>query len=161
MNNLGYYEIQQCSQQWRIFLHAFASQFSSKAEPAELRAFMHDLGRTMAQSLPVTDGSSLPALAAAMNVMWAQLNWGWVELIEEADSLQVAHHASPLKAAFGEAALEWSPALIEGIYAQWFEGLGMDPSLHLVQRGAVLEDGQLFVYELKKQHETPAYFTRR
>jgi hypothetical protein len=33
--------------------------------------------------------------------------------------------------------------------------------MRLQQRGGVQEDGQLFIYELKKQTEEPSYFTRR
>lgn len=160
-NNTHYYEQQQCSIQWKAFLSAFSTEFSSKGEMKDLRAFMHQLGRTMAAGFVVADGSSLQALEDCMNAVWMQLNWGWVQLTEEADSLMVAHHASPLKIAFGVEALEWSPALLEGAYAHWFEGLGMDKSLKLSQRGMPLEDGQLFIYELKKQVEPPSYFTRR
>ena len=160
-NNAQYYEAQQCSIQWRAFLAAFSTEFASKASAKDLRLFMHAMGRSMARDLSVTDGSSLQNLEASMNDIWLQLDWGWVELFEETDCLLVAHHVSPLKMAFGAAALEWSPALLEGIYAQWFEALGMDPSLRLTQRGVVLEDGQLMVYELKKQSDETSYFTRR
>jgi len=160
-NNTQYYEEQQCSVQWRAFLAAFSTEFASKGEVKDLRMFMHQLGRTMAAGFQVNDGSSLQSLEDCMNRTWSSLNWGWAQLIEEADCLIVVHHASPLKVAFGSAALEWSPALLEGIYAQWFDGLGMDKSLRLQQRGGVQEDGQLFIYELKKQTEEPSYFTRR
>jgi len=159
--NAKYYENQQCSVQWKAFLKAFSAEFASKGDVKDLRAFMHQLGRTMALEFSIGDGSSLLALEAGMNQVWSQLNWGWTEIVEEVDSLVVAHHASPLKIAFGVDALEWSPALLEGIYSQWFDGLGMDKTLRLSQRGSVLEDGQLFVYELKKQVEEPSYFTRR
>ena len=159
--NAKYYENQQCSIQWRAFLKAFSAEFASKGDVKDLRAFMHQLGRTMASEFSIGDGSSLLALEAGMNHVWAVLNWGWAEVIEETDSLVIAHHSSPLKVAFGADALEWSPALLEGIYSQWFDGLGMDKALRLTQRGAVLENGQLFVYELKKQLEEPSYFTRR
>jgi len=159
--NAEYYEIQQCSIQWKAFLKAFSVEFASKGDVKDLRAFMHQLGRTMASEFSIGDGSSLLALEAGINKVWLQLNWGWVEIIEEVDSLILAHHASPLKVAFGPEALSWSPALLEGIYAQWFDGLGMDKTLRLSQRDTILEDGQLFVYELKKQVEEPSYFTRR
>lgn len=160
-SNIKYYEAQQCSVQWRAFLQAFSVEFAAKGEVRDLRAFMYQLGRTMGGSFSVMDGSSLPALEACMNRIWAELNWGWVQLVEEPDSLVVAHHASPLKTAFGATALDWAPALLEGVYAQWFEALGMDRSLLLSQRGTPLEDGQLFVFQLKKQLEEPSYFTRR
>lgn len=159
--NAQYYEAKQCSPQWRAFLAAFATQFASKGDVKDLRNLMHDLGRTMAQQFPLHDGSSLDALQAGMNRVWSEIDWGWVELTEEAEALVVAHHISPLKVAFGAESLGWSPALLEGIYAQWFEKLGMDTSLQLTQRGNALEDGQLFIYELKKKREETSYFTRR
>ncbi|MCH8622858.1 cellulose biosynthesis protein BcsD [Undibacterium sp. TS12] len=158
---IHYYEEQQCSVQWRSFLGAFSAEFASKGEEKDLRAFMHQLGRTMSKGYDVTDGSSLQALEACMNRVWSAMNWGWVELVEEADALVVAHHAAPLKVAFGPDALNWSPALLEGVYAQWFEGLGMDKSLRLTQRDGAYEEGQLFVFDLKKQLDEPSYFTRR
>ncbi|MFZ6744048.1 cellulose biosynthesis protein BcsD [Undibacterium sp. JH2W] len=160
-NTIRYYEEHQCSIQWRSFLGAFSTEFASKGDVKDLRAFMHQLGRTMAAGFNVTDGSSLQALEACMNRVWSDMNWGWVELVEEADSLVVAHHAAPLKVAFGDKALDWTPALLEGIYAQWFEGLGMDKTLRLIQREGVFDEGQLFVFDLKKQSEEPSYFTRR
>lgn len=160
-NTIRYYEEQQCSVQWRSFLEAFSTEFAAKGEVKDLRAFMHQLGRTMASGFDVNDGSSLQALEVCMNRVWSGINWGWVELVEEADALVVAHHAAPLKVAFGVSALNWTPALLEGMYAQWFESLGMDKSLRLTQRDGVFEEGQLFVFDLKKQLEEPSYFTRR
>ncbi|MFZ6849488.1 cellulose biosynthesis protein BcsD [Undibacterium sp. RuRC25W] len=159
--NVQYYESQQCSTQWKAFLRAFSTEFASKGDISDLRAFMHQMGRTMAQEFSIGDGSSLSALEDSINQIWFQLNWGWAEIAEEADSLVIVHHVSPLKVAFGEDALTWSPALLEGIYAQWFDSLGMDKTLRLSQRKAALEEGQLFVFELKKQIEEPSYFTRR
>ncbi len=160
-NTILYYEEQQCSMQWKYFLRAFSAEFASKGDVKDLRAFMYQLGRTMAAGFDVSDGSSLQALEACMNQVWASMNWGWVELVEEADALVVAHHAAPLKVAFGADAMDWTPALLEGIYAQWFEALGMDKSLRLMQRDGAYEEGQLFVFDLKKQSEEPSYFTRR
>lgn len=161
LNNMSYYAEQQCSPQWRAFLTAFATEFSSKGDTRELRAFMYQLGHTMGAGFKLVADGSLQELEACMNGIWAQLNWGWTELLEEKDSLLVAHHASPLKVAFGTNALSWAPALLEGVYAQWFESLGMDKSLRLTQNGDAQEDGQLFVFQLKKQADEPAYFNRR
>jgi len=159
--NVQYYESQQCANQWKAFLVAFSAEFASKGDVPDLRAFMYQMGRTMAAAFPALDGTSLQALEDGINSYWSQINWGWVELVEQAESLIVEHHASPVKVAFGTDALTWSPALLEGVYAQLFDNLGMDKSLCLTQRGDAQEDGQLFVYELKKQLDEPTYFTRR
>lgn len=158
---LSYYQDQQCAKQWQAFLLAFSSEFAAKADPAELRGFMYELGWRMAQQFEVKDGSSLQALQDCMNQVWASLNWGWVEIQEEADALVLSHYAAPLSAAFGAHALAWSPALLEGVYAQWFEALGMDKSLRLAQKKAADDDGLLLVYELKKFLEDAAHAANR
>ncbi len=158
---LSYYQEQQCARQWQAFLQAFSSEFAAKADPAELRGFMYELGWRMAQQFEVKDGSSLQALQACMNQVWSELNWGWVEIQEEADALVLSHYSAPLSAAFGATALTWTPALLEGVYAQWFDALGMDKSLRLMQKAQADEDGLQLVYELKKFFDEAAHTNKR
>ncbi|MDY7538501.1 cellulose biosynthesis protein BcsD [Undibacterium sp. RTI2.1] len=161
VSNINYYEQQQCSVQWRAFLNAFSVEFSAQGDVNDLRTFMYKLGLTMAASFKVDGGETLLTLESGINKVWADLDWGWVQLRDESDCLLIEHNASPLKVAFGEQALDWSPALLEGVYSYWFESMGIDKSLRLSQRGAVLDDGLLIVFQLKKQVEEQAYFTRR
>ncbi|MFZ6814257.1 cellulose biosynthesis protein BcsD [Undibacterium sp. Rencai35W] len=159
--NINYYEEQQCSTQWRAFLGAFSTEFSAQGDVQDLRAFMFKLGLRMAASFKLEGGATMRTLEASMNKIWCDLNWGWVQLNEEADSLIIEHNASPIKLAFGEQALEWSPALLEGVYTHWFESLGVDKALRLTQKGAALEQGRVIVFQLKKHTEEHAHFTRR
>jgi hypothetical protein len=161
INNINYYAEQQCSIQWRAFLTAFAKEFSERGEASDLRNLMHRLGRSMAASFSVAEGGTLSGLEESMNRVWFDLNWGWVRLSEQTDCLLLEHNAAPLKVAFGEDALTWTPALLEGIYAQWFETLGVDKSLKLTQRGAALEGGQLLEFQLKKHVEESSFLGRR
>lgn len=144
-----YIETQQISREWQLFLCAFAQEFSEKGDARDLRALMHQLGRRMALLTPVEDGSSLQALEDGVNRVWAEMNWGWVELQEQSDALLIMHYVAPLRHAFGEAAIGWTPALLEGMYAQWLEKLGMDKSLRLVQRSPE-DHGRLLTFELRK-----------
>ncbi|GGX44133.1 cellulose biosynthesis protein BcsD [Undibacterium squillarum] len=155
-----YIENLQVSRQWQFFLKAFAQEFSQKGDVRELRLLMHRLGRRMATMVSVTDGSSLQALEDAMNRVWTDMNWGCVELSEQADALLVLHQFAPLRLAFGPEASVWTPALLEGIYAQWFEALGMDSSLRLTQRGNEDEDC-LLVFELKRVVDEFAFIGKR
>lgn len=155
-----YIETQQISRQWQFFLQAFAQEFSQKGDVRELRLLMHRLGRRMATMVKVADGSSLQALEDAMNQVWSEMNWGCVELSEQADALLVLHQFAPLRMAFGEDASTWTPALLEGIYAQWFEALGMDSSLRLSQRSDENAD-RVLVFELKKVVDEFAFSGRR
>lgn len=147
-----YIETQQNSREWQLFLHAFAQEFSEKGDVRDLRALMHQLGRRMALLAPVEDGSSLQALENAVNRVWSEMNWGWAELQEQADALLIMHYVAPLRHAFGEAAIGWTPALLEGMYAQWLEKLGMDKSLQLVQRSPE-DHGRMLTFELRKAPE--------
>lgn len=158
---LGYYQDQQCGKQWQAFLLAFASEFAGKADAAELRGFMYELGWRMAQQFEVSDGSSLQALQDCMNQVWRELNWGWVEIQEEAEALTLYHYAAPLKQGFGAEALSWSPALLEGVYAQWFDALGMDKSLRLMQKAASDDEGMQLIFELKKHYDEVSHATHR
>ena len=74
--------------------------------------------------------------------------------------ISACFHPGPLRTAFGEDASAWSPALLEGIYAQWFEALGMDSTLRLSQRGDENADCVL-VFELKKVVDEFAFSGRR
>jgi hypothetical protein len=131
--NLQYFSERQCSVQWRAFLRAYAAEFSMQGAPGDLRLFMSRLGCTMASSYPLRSTASLASLQTEMNRIWQEIDWGWVQLTEKPGYLCIEHHCSPLKEAFGEEALVWSTALLEGWYAQWFKSLSGENGLRLQQ----------------------------
>ena len=133
---LEYHLAQQCSRQWNPFLRAIAAEFQGKIDEAELRALMRRIGESMARSLELSPGDSLQELEASINSVWYGMDWGWVRLKEMQNHLSIEHFSSPLARAFGEEALSWTPALLEGIYAHWFSTLGADSSLRLRQSGS-------------------------
>ena len=51
--------------------------------------------------------------------------------MDEADYLRIAHSCAPLQA-FGSAALNWTPAFLEGVYQTWLSALGAE-GLSVVQ----------------------------
>lgn len=144
--NLGYFARQQCSGQWRTFLTAFAVEFGQQIPVAELRVLMARLGTSMAQNMRLPAGNTVEELEAAINTIWQEMNWGWVKLTEKADGLFIEHHLAPLQAAFGEPALSWSPAILEGIYAHWFSVISANPSLQLVQAEMAKSDEFLITF---------------
>lgn len=132
--SLAYYARQQCSSQWFAFLGAFAEEFGQQIPVAELRVLMARLSRSMAKHIPAPSGSTIEELEESINTIWFNMDWGWVRLTEKDDGLFVEHHASPTMHTFGEDALAWSPALLEGIYADWFAAIGgKDSPLRLTQ----------------------------
>jgi len=144
--NLKYFTQQQCSSQWQVFLHAFASEFGQQIPVAELRVLMMRLGAAMAQGLAAPTGNTLSELEASINAIWFDMDWGWGKLTEKDDGLYIEHNAAPLLGAFGEAALAWSPAILEGIYAHWLVALGANSGLQLSQVAADKPDALSLVF---------------
>lgn len=147
---LEYHATQQCARQWNAFLLALAAEFQGKIEEAELRALMRRIGDTVARTLALNPGDSLQELESSINSVWFGMDWGWVRLKEMQNYLSIEHYASPLRKAFGEEALSWTPALLEGIYAYWFSTLGADSSLRLRQFGAPGGIGQPIEFRFGK-----------
>lgn len=131
--SLEYFTRQQRSTQWGTFLAALASEFGQQIPVAELRVLMSRLGKSMAETLPIPVGNTVADLEKSMNVIWFDMNWGWVNLIERNTGLFVEHYAAPLQGAFGKQALAWSPAILEAIYAHWFVAMGAGSELQLTQ----------------------------
>lgn len=131
--DLGYFTQRQCSNQWQVFLTAFAGEFGQQIPVAELRVLMSRLGTSMAQRLDMPAGNTLAELEESINAIWFDMDWGWVRLVEKPDGLFIEHHLAPLRFAFGEEALAWSPAILEGIYAHWFGAISGNAALQLTQ----------------------------
>lgn len=119
---IEYFTEQQCSRQWKGFLRAFAGEFATQLDEADLRALMRRIGERFAHEAEVDLGNcrTLDDLQLAMGQVWVRLDWGWVELADRGDYLEVRHHCAPLIAAFGPDALRWSPGFLEGAYQAWF-----------------------------------------
>jgi hypothetical protein len=130
---LDYFVGRQCPAQWQGFLHATASELASRFGPDDLRAVMHGIGARFAAEIELPDSQTVPDMEAAMSAVWQRLDWGYMELEEQSGSLQLIHHCAPLLAAFGEDALTWTPAFLEGAYQQWFVQLGASDVLRVRQ----------------------------
>lgn len=145
-NNLDYFAKQHCSVQWRAFLTAFAGELGQQIPVGELRTLMGRLGRSMARSGAMPQGNTMAELEASINQILFDMSWGWVALVEKNDGLYIEHHAAPLQQAFGDEALPWSSAILEGMYAHWFSVISGDPSLKLVQVGFEKPENLLLVF---------------
>lgn len=144
--SLDYFARQQCSTQWGAFLAAFASEFGQQIPVAELRVLMARLGKSMAQNIPAPSGNTIAELEESINDVWFDMDWGWAKLIEKDTGLFIEHHVAPLQGAFGDQALAWSPAILEGIYAHWFANMGAGSALQLTQVEPALPDTLLIVF---------------
>jgi hypothetical protein len=122
----AYYAARSCSPQWRVFLSAFAVELQTGAEPEEVRGFLRQIGRRMADLMVLPKTETLEALEAVMNQAWSEIEWGWVKLFPEDDGIRIVHGAYPN--AFADPSNELWPrgaaALMEGVYGQWMLGQG-------------------------------------
>lgn len=123
----------QANRQWKHFLAALAAEFSEQLPDLDLRAMMQRIGVRFATQLPLPRCDTVPQMQDAMSQLWASCDWGWVELHESADHLAIRHYCSPLRAAFGEQHLRWTPAFLEGVYQQWFQSMGSGSTLRVQQ----------------------------
>lgn len=144
--NLVYFSKQRCSAQWQVFLAAFANEFGQQIPVPELRVLMARLGTSMAQAISPPVGNTIAELEESINSIWFDMEWGWVSLEEKDDGLYILHHVAPLYGAFGEEALAWSPAILEGIYAHWFSLMGAGAELRIVQVFPAKTDNLLIVF---------------
>ncbi len=123
----------QAARQWKQFLRALAAEFSDQLAEADLRGMMQRVGGRLAAQLPLPRCDTLAQMQHAMSDVWQGCDWGWVELHETADHLAIRHFCSPLRAAFGDQHLRWTPAFLEGVYQQWFHSMGSGSTLRVQQ----------------------------
>lgn len=138
---LDYLLQRQISPQWRGMLSALASEFEAQIGHDELRQLMHRVGSRFAAAHPLPECASTAELEQALNLYWHEMDWGYVELADEAEALRIVHYCAPLQA-FGDAALAWTPAFLEGVYQTWMCALGAQ-GLSVAQTSAFGADSAL------------------
>jgi hypothetical protein len=151
---IDYHLERQCADQWRPFLASFAAVLGSQIPREDLRGLMREIGVGMAQGWAVPQCDSLQELETRLNEVWERLHWGWVELRELEDYVRVRHFSSPLITAFGPEAVQWAPALLEGVYGWIFETLGAGEEFAVTQHGEVSPRGEAIEFRLQSRTET-------
>ncbi len=142
-----YLHMQRRTVQWNFFLQAFAQELPQRMSQEEIRTLMHDTGRRTGEMLILPLCDSIEEIEQAANQHWAQLGWGYVYLEERSDYLAIEHRYAPLEEVFGEGAVNWAGAFLEGVYQQWFAQMGASSSL-LVKQAEIEKEGCL-LYSLK------------
>ncbi|MFM0506902.1 cellulose biosynthesis protein BcsD [Paraburkholderia sp. RL17-373-BIF-A] len=135
---LDYLLERQISPQWRGMLTALANEFEAQIGRDELRQLMHRVGSRFAAAHPLPACDSTAELARTLNLYWHEMDWGYVELADEPESLRIVHYCAPLQA-FGGTALAWTPAFLEGVYQTWLSALGAQ-GLSVAQTSGYSED---------------------
>jgi len=125
--SLRYYMQQHCARQWAHFLAAMFAEFEERVDPAEADQFLETLGTRMAQSLPLRRCDSLAELEDDINAVLEGIDWGWVQITEAGDYVEIVHGAYPVVAQ-DEARRSWIAPVLEGLYTEWMAEQGGDAS---------------------------------
>lgn len=133
--SLAYFLSGPTAPQWADFLQVLGEELGEQMSPEEIRAFFFLLGQRMARRTPLSAGETLQDLEQLVNERLRQIGWGWMRIRDLNTSLEFLHSCSPFRQAFGDAALEWAPGLLEGLYGEWLKQIGAEESLVLQQLG--------------------------
>lgn len=147
---LNYYAGQTRTPEWLDFHLALGAEFSEQLGENELRVLMQRIGGRLARQLSLGACDSLSSLQNKINAIWAQRNWGVIELLDSGDSLYIRHLVSPLVNEFGAVSIAWIGGLLEGVYEEWFKALGAGNGLHVRQAAAYNADIHSFEFVLKQ-----------
>jgi hypothetical protein len=130
-NFKNYVKAQRIPLQWEMVLRAMASEMSSVSDAPDLRDFFFRIGERFASEAGnrFQGVETLEALEESLNAFWAEMTWGWVELIEEDGGIDINHQCAPLAQAFGDEALSWSVGLLEGFYQTLFNEFGANEDM--------------------------------
>lgn len=138
--------------QWQHFNQALALELAAGLPEAEIRRLFLRIGQRMADTLPVPRCDDTRQLQQAFNAHWEALGWGVAVLQEEADALRIVHACSPLARQFGPDKGDWAAALLEGVYARWFESQGLPANLS-VRALPAQEDRGWIELRLSRTHQ--------
>jgi len=137
----------QTSRQWRNLLSATTSEMAGFESKEQLRAMMVRIGNKFAIQADLPEGGTLDEYEKCMCGVWDDMDWGWVELKERGDALQITHHCSTHgrlnSEALSDASEVWVSSFLEGVYQQWVSQMGAGEKLQLKQAGIADEFGTI------------------
>lgn len=144
-NSLNYHRQQRQHEgrQWQTLVQALAGEILTSAGPADAQAFFRHIGNSLARSQPIAEQATLQSLEQELNRIWSQLDWGWVSLQHEGNSLRITHGAYPQL----DEMRDWLPILkviLEGCYQSWLTQQGGEVSLTVTCTAQ--EDDTLVLY---------------
>jgi hypothetical protein len=145
--NIDYKVKRQTSRLWRNLLSATASELSSEESKDELKLMMVRIGFRFASQTTLPEDGSLNDYQKFMCSVWADMDWGWVELRDSGDTLHITHHSSTngrlTNGAFSDASDDWVSSFLEGVYQQWMSRMGAGEKLRIKQASEADEFGSI------------------
>lgn len=116
-----------------LVLRHVMSEVLRSAGAEQARALCYAVGVKIASENTLGKVDKLAELEELAQRFFSARDWGWMRLEERDDAVDFVHGCAPLRSWFGEAGLAWSPALLEGFYAEWLRQLGAGERLELRQ----------------------------
>lgn len=125
---------------WPVITAVMMAEVHRSATEEQARGFFHSLGGRIAAMVSVDDIQGLDSLCERINMLWAQLGFGNVEMTLDDDGIDLRHSDAPHMPPPDNDDL-WSTMvgpLLEGAYDSWFRTLGSSASL----RTRVVKEGE-------------------
>lgn len=121
--------------QWAAFLSLLGAELSAELPADELRQFLVRLGEAFARERPLPPCDDIPALEAAINSVWAGMQWGYASVADAGQHMTVTHRACPLPAAM-QIDTDIAGGFLQGVYDVWLHAAGAPAELGLSQLSA-------------------------
>lgn len=129
---LDYLQAERISVQWAGFMSALSAELQAQLTADEYRTLLFKMGTRFAQAHPIEGGDTVQILENNINAIWQGSRWGYAELVDAGQFLEISHHFCPLPVAAGiDNAL--SGGFLEGVYGVWMQAAGASPDLSVRQ----------------------------
>lgn len=117
---------------WSALTSAMMAEVHSGATGEQARKFFGALGERIAAMQPVDDIEDLNMLCERINLLWAHLGWGTVDMTLNDGGIDLRHEDVPAMPASLDDGHWWPAvgAILEGAYDHWFRCLGSCAKLH-------------------------------
>ena len=145
---LQHLAVERVSRQWVDFLAIFSGELAAQVSKAEYRELLLKMGAKFATLHPLPNCIELNDIQLSANALWAGLQWGYVQFIDDGQNLQIAHHACPLTDGL-QLDVGVAGGFLQGVYLTWIRAAGAPVSLNLRQLPSD-EVPMLMLFELSR-----------
>jgi hypothetical protein len=148
--DLRYLAARQFSVQWRAVMLAMADELFENFSAQEAWGFYRQIGLRVSRSVALPPVKTLDELEVSLNVVLAEMDWGYVSLSLADSAIAIRHRAYPGQY-LEDASGHWRRAfcaLLEGVYTVWLQSQGGRPEMTATHREGGSDDALEFSYGL-------------
>ena len=148
--DLRYLAARQFSPQWRAVLLAMADELFENFSAQEAWGFYRQIGLRVSRDVALPPVKTLDELEASLNVVLAEMDWGFVSLSLADSAIAIQHRAYPglhLDDPNGHWRRAFT-AILEGVYTIWLQSQGGRPEMTATHREGGSDDVLEFSYGL-------------